>query len=362
MIKVNKERLDKIIANMKKLGMKQILVAEDHQLNYLIGRMIHPFERCGCILIKDDGKMDAFMNNLFCMDEIEGCTMHYYADGENVYKMIADKLEPGKVGFDDKWMSKHTVSILNQREDIKPINGSLPIDLSRMIKGEDEKEKLREAGRVNDMAVALGISLIDPSRSEHEIAMKIEELFEANGAVQDEQDQYVEFGGNAADPHHGNDTTSVLKDGDCVLFDLWAPVNGYWCDMSRTVFYKTVSDEHRKIYEIVKGAQQAALDFIKPGVKMSDIDKVARDYITERGYGPNFTHRLGHGAGMTVHEFPEASPSSDIICQEGMCFSVEPGIYIPGEVGVRIEDLVLVTADGCETLTHYPKDLQIVGN
>ncbi len=133
MIKVNRERLGKVISNMKSLGMKQILVADDHQLNYLIGRKINPFERCGCILIKDTGKMDAFMNNLFCMDDIEGCTMHYYADGENVYKMIADELEPGRVGFDDRWMSKHSISVLNERDDIQPINGSLPTHITATI-------------------------------------------------------------------------------------------------------------------------------------------------------------------------------------------------------------------------------------
>lgn len=361
MIKINQERLDRVLKNMKENGLKQILVTDDHQLYYLMGRMIHPFERAGAVLIKESGEMHAFMNDLFCFEPIEHTTMHYYADGENVYKMIADGLDPGIVGFDDKWLSKHTVSVLNERDDIRPVNGSLPLDLSRMIKGEDEKEKLRNAGRVNDMAVELGISLIDPSLTELEIADKIEELFESNGAVKDEQYQYVEFGGNAADPHHGADDVSKLKDGDCVLFDLWAPVNGYWCDMSRTVFYKTVSDEHRKIYEIVKGAQQAALDFIKPGVRMCEIDAVARDYITERGYGECFTHRLGHGAGMTVHEFPDVSASCDIVAQPGMCFSVEPGIYIPDDIGVRIEDLVIVTDTGCETLTHYPKDLQIVG-
>lgn len=355
-----KDRFDKVVANMKEMGIPQILVGTEAPVGYLTGREFKPMERCGAILIRDNGEAIAFMNNLFCFEPLEGVDMRYYADGENVYKMIADELKPGKVGFDNKWLSKHTVGVLLERDDIKPCDGSLPIDYAKMIKGADEIEKLKNAGRVNDMAVELGISMIQAGRKEKEIADAIEALFEANGGVQDEQYQLVMYGPNAADPHHGADSVSELKDGDCVLFDLWAPINGYWCDMTRTVFYKHVSDRDREVYEIVKKAQQAALDFIKPGVKMSEIDKVARDIITEAGYGPNFTHRLGHGVGLTVHEFPDASPVCDIVAQPGMCFSVEPGIYLAGEMGVRIEDLVVVTEDGCETLTKYPKDLQIV--
>ncbi len=359
---INYGRLNKILENMKKLDLPQILVCDDSALFYLIGKKIQPMERAGAILIKQSGEIHAFMNNLFCFDPEEGMTMHYYADGENVYKMIADELDPGKVGFDDKWMSKHTVGVLSERSDIIPVSGSTPVDLAKMIKDEKEIELLRNAGRVNDMAVEFGIKSIKEGRSELEIANMIEALFEENGGVQDEQLQMVCFGGGAANPHHWPDKETTVKEGDCCLFDLWCPINGYWCDMTRTVFWKKVSDKHREVYEIVKAAQQAALDFIKPGVKMSEIDAVARKVITDAGYGEYFTHRLGHGVGMTVHEPPEASASCDIVTQPGMCFSVEPGIYLPGEVGVRIEDLVIVTEDGCETLTHYPKDLQVVGN
>ena len=212
------------------------------------------------------------------------------------------------------------------------------------------------------MAVEFAISHIDPSLDEKQLSDMIEEFFEEHGAARDIQLQYVCYGKNAAEPHHGAVAGEMLKEGDAVLFDLWAPVDNYWCDMTRTVFYKSVSDEHRKVYEIVKEAQQAAIDFVKPGVKMCDIDAVARKVITDAGYGDKFLTRTGHGVGMTVHEPPEASASCDLIAQPGMCFSIEPGIYLKDDVGVRIEDLVIVTEDGCEVLTKYPKELQIVGN
>lgn len=130
--------------------------------------------------------------------------------------------------------------------------------------------------------------------------------------------------------------------------------------MTRTVFYKTVTDRQRQVYDLVKQANETAISRIKPGVMLSEIDKTARDIITQGGYGEYFTHRLGHGIGLECHEPPDVSLASDIPLEVGMIFSVEPGIYLPGEFGVRIEDLVMVIEDGCEVLNQYPKELQVV--
>ena len=276
---MNKERLKRVITEMKKLGLKQILVSDDPSIFWLTGRIVNPMERCGAILIKDDGDVHAFMNNLFCFAPLDGVTMHYYADGENPYKLIADELVPGPVGFDKNWASKHTISILKERNDIIPEFGSEPIDICKSHKDESEREALRHAAKINDMAVEFGINHISPELDELTISIMFEEFFEKQGAVQYIQLQYVCYGKNAAEPHHGAVAGEMLHEGDAVLFDLWAPINNYWCDMTRTVFYKSVSEEHRKVYEIVKQAQQAAIDFVKPGVKMSDIDAVARKVI-----------------------------------------------------------------------------------
>ena len=167
------------------------------------------------------------------------------------------------------------------------------------------------------------------------------------------------FGANGADPHHApvNDT---LKAGDSVVLDIFNPIGRYWCDMTRTVFWKEVSQEQRRVYETVKAANLAAEAVIRPGVKLCDVDRAARQVIEGAGYGPYFTHRLGHGCGLSCHEPPDNSASSLAIAQPGMVFSVEPGIYLSGKFGVRIEDLVLVTETGCEVLNHYSKDLQVL--
>jgi Xaa-Pro dipeptidase len=137
--------------------------------------------------------------------------------------------------------------------------------------------------------------------------------------------------------------------------------DNYASDMTRTIFYKGVSDFDKEIYEIVKEANLRATAFVKPGVKCSEIDAQARDYITEKGYGEYFNHRLGHFIGMEVHEAGDISGSNDNIVKEGMIFSIEPGIYIRDKaIGVRIENLVLVTKDGCVSLNEIPIDLKIV--
>ena len=169
----------------------------------------------------------------------------------------------------------------------------------------------------------------------------------------------VAFGANAADPHHSPDNT-VIKPGDCVLFDVGCIKDGYCSDMTRTFYFKTVSDEHRKVYETAKAANETAISKIHPGVEIRNLDKAARDLITDAGWGPNFTHRLGHFIGMSCHEFGDVSSANTWETKPGMIFSIEPGIYLTGDTGVRVEDLVLVTEDGVEVLNHYPKTLQII--
>ena len=130
--------------------------------------------------------------------------------------------------------------------------------------------------------------------------------------------------------------------------------------MTRTFFYEGILEEEIKVYEIVKKANEAAEAMIKPGVKLSDIDKCARKVISDEGYGKYFTHRLGHFIGKDVHEYGDVSVNFDLEVQEGMVFSIEPGVYLPGKFGVRIEDLVLVTKDGCKVLNSYTKDLIVI--
>ena len=168
------------------------------------------------------------------------------------------------------------------------------------------------------------------------------------------------FGANGAEPHHGTDDT-VLKKGDSIILDVGVKLNDYCADMTRTLFFGEPTEEMLKVYNLVKAANEAGRAAVRPGEPMKNFDRAARKVIEDGGYGPYFTHRTGHGIGLEVHEYPDNSATSEIIAQPGMTFSVEPGIYLPGRFGVRVEDLVAVTEDGCETLNQLTKEFRIVG-
>ena len=167
------------------------------------------------------------------------------------------------------------------------------------------------------------------------------------------------MGQAARNPHHATGHTR-LQTGDAVILDVGLNVNHAPSDITRTVFFGSATDEQKKVYDIVRRANAAGKAAVRPGVKLSDIDRAARGVIEQAGYGPYFLHRTGHGLGLEVHEPPDVSTASAAIAKPGMVFSVEPGVYLAGKFGVRVEDLVLVTDDGCEVLNELDRDFMIV--
>ena len=200
------------------------------------------------------------------------------------------------------------------------------------------------------------LNFIKPGVTEKEIGLCLDYYMLRNGAEGLSFDTIALTGANTSLPH-GVPGESVVKDGDFVLMDYGATYDGYHSDMTRTVCVGKPTEKMEQVYNTVLEAQLKSLEFIKAGVSGSDADKVARDIITKAGYGKMFGHSLGHGVGMEIHETPNASPSSKHIFEENMIVTVEPGIYIPDEFGVRIEDFVIVTADGCENMTRAKKSL-----
>ena len=166
-------------------------------------------------------------------------------------------------------------------------------------------------------------------------------------------------GKNGASPHGTPGNTKVQR-GDLVLFDLGVVHEGYCSDITRTVAYGDINDKQAEIYETVLKAQEAAVRASKPGVSCSEIDLTARNIIRDKGYGEFFPHRLGHGLGISVHEYPSLTETNSLELQSGMVYTIEPGIYVPNVAGVTIEDDLLITDTGCEILTKFPKSLQII--
>lgn len=354
------QRLDRVRQNMKEQGLSQILVSSTESVFYLTGLWIVPMERQLALYLHEDGQCAFFGNDLFGIASLPGWELHLHNDAGDPVADISKTVRPGILGIDKNWPSRFLISLMEKRSDIHPTVGSAPVDDARKQKDEAEANAMRAASAINDRVMAQAVRELREGVTEAEMASRVEALFRENGAERSDEGQLVCFGPNGADPHHGPENTP-LRPGDSIVLDIFTPINRYWCDMTRTVFWKEVSEEQRRVYETVKAANLAAEAMIRPGVKMQEIDRAARQVIEEAGYGPYFTHRLGHGCGLSCHEPPDNSAVSEVIAQPGMVFSVEPGIYLPGKFGVRIEDLVLVTETGCEVLNNYTKDLQVLG-
>ncbi len=236
------------------------------------------------------------------------------------------------------------------------IFGSADINKLRMKKTDAELEKIRTAEEIGSRAFEHILDFIRPGVAERDIALEIEYFMRKQGADGLSFDTIAISGARTSLPH-GVPTAKLVELGDFVTLDFGCVLDGYCSDMTRTVVVGKASSEQKKVYSIVKQAQQIGLDTICAGILGCDADKAARDYIESCGYGQYFRHSLGHGVGLLVHELPNLSPKSQIVLEENMVVSCEPGIYIPSFGGVRIEDLVAVTCDGCENLTRVTKEL-----
>lgn len=233
------------------------------------------------------------------------------------------------------------------------------INLMRNIKSAEELEHLRKAAALADYAVEVGCQEIAEGKTELDIISAIEYALKQRGAEKMAFDTLVLSGPKTASPH-GKPGLRKIQQGDFVLFDLGVSYNGYVSDITRTVAFGEPSEDMRIIYETVKKAQQASIDVVQPGVKALEVDRAARDVIENAGYGEYFTHRIGHGLGISVHEYPSLTATNELPLAEGMVFTIEPGIYHPDITGVRIEDDVAVTSDGVEVLSQFPKELIVI--
>ena len=356
---MNKQRLQRVLDNMEAQGLDQILVTSTASVFYLTGYWIEPHERMLALYIDKNGRTALYGNEIFGVEATADLPVIPHADSADPVADLAAALAPGRLGVDKFWPSKFLIGVMEHRPDIRPVLGSGPIDAARRYKDEAERDALRRASKINDIVVETAIGALADGAVEAELAALVNRTYLQNGADVSDGPQLVCFGANAADPHHapGHDT---VKSGDCVVFDIFTPIRRYWCDMTRTVFYKSASEEQRTVYETVRRANEAAIAVVKPGVAFKEIDLAARKVIEDAGYGEYFTHRTGHSIGMKEHEQPPVSSECEVIAKPGMIFSIEPGIYLPGKFGVRVEDLVLVTEDGCEVLNKYPKDLIVV--
>lgn len=344
---------------MKASELSQVLVTDAASIFYLTGRWIEAGERLLVLLVKEEGKPVLFINELFPEKESEELDFVWLKDTSDAIGVLSNHLVEGKtIGVDKNWPSGFLIRLMKTMNTTDVENASVLLDAIRAIKDEEEKKLMRAASKLNDEAMHILIESLEENMSELEAEEILKKIYFDLGAEGFSFTPIIAFDKNGANPHHENGGR-LLKHGDAIILDIGCRKNNYCSDMTRTIFFGEAGEKEKEVFETVLEANQKAISLVKPGMKFSEIDRAARSVIEEKGYGPYFTHRTGHSIGIEVHEAGDVSSVNDALLQAGMVFSVEPGIYLEGKFGVRIEDLVLVTEDGCEVLNSYPKELYV---
>ncbi|WP_020616804.1 M24 family metallopeptidase [Paenibacillus daejeonensis] len=267
----------------------------------------------------------------------------------------------GRLGFEQEFVvfSDYTAwSESLSGTELVPVSGV--VEELRVIKDEQEIAVMQEAAELADATFAHIVGLLKPGMVESDIALEMEVFMRSRGATSSSFDTIVASGERSALPH-GVASSRVIGNNEFVKLDFGAYYHGYCSDLTRTVVVGQPTDKHKEIYSIVLEAQMHALDHIRPGMTGVEADALTRDIITRYGYGDHFGHGTGHGLGMEIHEAPRLSRLSQTVLTPGMTVTVEPGIYLPGFGGVRIEDDIVITDNGIKILTSSPKELMILG-
>jgi len=257
-----------------------------------------------------------------------------------------------KVALDETMRADFALLVLGTLPDASHTFTGETIGYLRARKDEEEYQALKENAVLNDGAMRAAFAALKPGVTELEIAQVVRDYYVAHGAKPEFTS--VCFGGNGAFPHHHTGDTALKAD-DAVLIDIGGRKDGYPSDMTRVARIGRVPEEFETVHAVVEAAVTAALAAAKPGVRARDVDKAARDVIAAAGYGEFFLHRTGHGLGIDIHEPPYITATSDTVLEEGMVFSIEPGIYLQGRFGIRLEEIVILRGNRAEPLSELPR-------
>lgn len=362
--------LDKLQSYLGSHNLDVAYISNPMTIAYFTGYEMEPHERIFALLAFKDAEPFIFAPALN-VEEAKASAwsgdVYGYLDHEDPWALIADRVNI-RIGQARNIAIEKDHLTVDRLQKLKNAftNANFGADLSafvaqlRLIKTPEEVKHLKAAGAEADFAFQVGFAALKTGVTERAVASQIDyQLQIQHGIMHTSFESIVQAGENASNPHLGP-TMTKIKPNELVLFDLGFMAEGYASDSSRTVAFGEPSAKMREIYEVDREAQQAALDAARPGITAEDLDEVARKIIAKAGYGKYFIHRLGHGIGKVVHEEPGIMQGNKLVLQPGMCFSVEPGIYIPGVGGVRIEDCGVVTDNGFDTFTHTDKSLKII--
>ena len=294
-------------------------------------------------------------------EEVEGSqVVHYKKKMEGIFSLLSDaRLK--KIGFESTALPFSAFQLLSEKlaDEAKLVPLEDELKNLRAVKDAHELTLIRKAIDISSNALLHVTEILKEGVAEREVAQEMEFFTKRSGADGLGFDIIIASGKRSALPH-GKASAKRIEKGDLVLIDFGSGFQGYHSDQTRTVICGSPSSEQQKIYQIVKKAHDKAIEKVRPGIPVGDVDGAARDYIRSKGYGEYFGHGTGHGIGLAVHEDPAINSENKGLVQEGMVFTIEPGIYLPDQGGVRIEDMVLVTAHGAEVLTYLPTEMKVI--
>jgi Xaa-Pro aminopeptidase len=359
------ERMARARQVMTEQGVDFLFITPSSDLTYMLGYPAHASERMTVLCVPREG--EAFVvaptleaSRLASRRDI--VDVHRWEETESPSELTARLVEGAAgsaIAISDQTWSVFLLRLQQALPEASFVPGTNVIRALRMVKDDYEVEQLRHAGRQTDLAWEEFVETYElTGKTERQAAEEIRRLLRKRGLPGDGF-TIVGSGPNSASPHHMT-SERVIQNGDAVVFDFGTTWNHYWSDLTRTVHVGEPSDEFRRVYDIVLEANRAARAAVRPGVPCEAIDKAARDVIEAAGYGEYFIHRVGHGLGLDGHEEPYMVRGNTLPLEPGMVFSDEPGIYIPGRFGVRIEDILVCTADGAESFNDARRDLVVM--
>lgn len=363
---MNKKYIEKLVNCINEAGLDAVMVSPGEEMNFLLGFSPMLCERFQGLFVKADGEM-FYICNLLYQDELreklpQEISVYSWFDGdvmtEIVDKVLEEKGLLGKtIGVDSNAQAFNVLEIMD-KVDVTFKNAKSLLEEMRVIKDAEELDALRKSAAIVDQVFVEVQEVIRPGVTEKEVQdFLLTRMAELGGSS---VECIVGAGANSSYPHYC-DSKGVIQEQDVVLLDYGCTYKGLYSDMSRTLFVGGVTEKQRECYDLVRRSNEAAEAMVKESAWIPDIDKKAREVLDEKGYAKTLINRLGHGIGYTIHEAPDMKQSNPRKLEKGMAFSIEPGIYLGGEFGIRIEDIVIVNEKGeAEVLNKATKDLIIL--
>ena len=359
------QRMARAAEQASEAGLAGLLVAPGPDLVYFTGYAPMVIAERITMLVIDVTREPAMIAPTLELAGVEDApgapaiTLSGWEDGDDPYRAVAGLLEAaGRYAISDSAWAMHVLGLQRALPHSSYVAMSTALPILRAIKDADELGRLAAAGRAVDACFEEIVQARFAGRREREVATDLAALMREHGHSRVDF-TVVGSGPNGANPHHDVSDRVIERD-DMVVMDFGGVKHGYESDITRTVHVGEPSEPEEEVFEVVRQAQQAAFEEVRPGVACQEVDRAARKVIAGAGYGKYFIHRTGHGIGLTAHEPPYMIEGETEPLQPGMCFSIEPGIYLPGRFGVRIEDIVTVTETGARRLNNASHELRIV--